>query len=351
MNPYPNQSPDKAVDPTAAPVDTPTSSAPEVTETPASNSFAAASDPVTTETTSAPQEATVIPQTPVVSAESAASPFATQNTVAPVATDPTAPVISGTGLNAGPPKKSNKKIAILIGAIVAGLLVLGGAALAVYMMFFAVTKADYQKAYDQVSVVRDAYSDGNGSSGSNAAALDGKKVAFEKFKTESAKLADFKAFKADKELRDKYAAYETKSKAFIAFGDSYIPSLEALIGAADDVEAIGSASTVLTSSANVQKALDIYNGINVTNETLKMYVDSTIEMYTTVLPQAKIYESSTATNSEKSSALRKISSALSKLSSASSDMSKDIRAQTDAVALSDDLNNLGKAVTAKLNKS
>jgi hypothetical protein len=299
--------------------------------------------------------------TPAPTEAPAANPFgAPVSSDAPVnpfaaAAAPVAPAIIGSSPNSDPLPtpggKSKKKLIILISAIVGALIVLGGAALAVYFIFFNVTHADYQKAYDQVSALRDKYSAGDSiSSGSSKDTVDAAKTAYADFKTENAKLGDLKALKVDKDLNAKYKAYDTKAKAYIAFGDVFMPSLDRFVAANDQVAALGSGSSSFT-SVNIQKTIDIYKGIqDIGDPTLKAFVDSTVAVYEEILPQIKIYESSSSTSSQKYAAISAISDSSKKISTAGSKMSDDLDAKTKDVSLSDTLNSLGQAVTDKLNK-
>lgn len=249
-----------------------------------------------------------------------------------------------------PQKKSKKKLIILLSAIIGGLIILAGAAFAAYLIFFSVSKDDYQKASDQVSLVRDKYSSDDAiSSGSSKASVDAATKAYADFKTESAKLPDLRAIKNDKDLHTAYEAYDTKAKAFITFGDVFIPSMDRFVTAANEVSDLGTGSAAFT-SANVQKTIDIYKGIDdISDPTLKKFVDSVITVYTAVLPNAKIYESTTATSAQRYTAITAISDSLDKLSDAGDTLSTEIEAKAKAVSLDDALNDLGTAVTTKLN--
>jgi len=316
-------------------------------------------------------EAPVVPEQPVEGAQ-AETPASTPNPFgsAPVssdapasnpfgaAPDPAASAPSSTTIGSAPvgdplsapSPKSNKKLIVLISAIVGGLLVLGGIAFAIYFMFFAVTKADYQKAYDQVSLVRDKYKDaGSVSASSSEATIKETEADFEAFKTENAKLGGLKALKADKDLKAKYDAYNTKAVAYIALGNTLFPSLNRFVEASGEIKELGTGSSSFT-SANIQKMIDILKGIDdITDPTLKTYLDSTIKVYEEILPQVKIYESKTATSTEKRAAITAMSDSLGDISDAATKLSKDLKAKGEETDLADTLNDLGKTVTSKLN--
>ena len=281
------------------------------------------------------------PEQPVV--EAPVAPAQASNTFG-------ATVNSPVSNSAAPSPKSNKKLIILISAIVGGLIVLGGAALAVYLIFFSVTKADYQKTYDQVSLVRDKYKDaGSVSASSSEEKIKETKADFEEFKTENAKLGDLKAIKMDKELKEKYEAYSKKATAYIALGNTLFPSLERFIEASADIKAIGSPSSNFT-SANIQKIINILKDLDdITDPTLKTYLASTIEVYEDILPQVKIYESSTATTAEKRAAVTAMSTSLRDVSKAASTLTADLKEKSKEAELADTLNDLGKTATSKLN--
>ena len=282
------------------------------------------------------------------------TPVSSDTPTNPLATPPVAPTDSPPSSDPLPPAggKSKKKLIMLISAIVGVLILLGGVALAVYFTFFNVSHADYQKAHDQVIALRDKYSAGdNISSGSSKDTIATAKTAYADFKTESAKLGDLKALKADKDLNAKYKVYQDKAKAYIAFGDVFISSLDRFVTAADQVSALGTGTSSFT-SVNIQKTIDIYKGIqDIGDPTLKAFVDSTVSAYEEILPQIKIYESSSSTSAQKYAAMSAVSTSASKISKAGSKMSDDLGVKTKAVSLSDTLNDLGKTVTDKLNKS
>jgi len=340
MNPDPNQpqTPTPAENPTPAPSAIPAPEAPA--------SYAA--EPVVAPVTPAP-EATPAPTTPNpfgASATSApVSPFgAAAGSTQPVGPIGSAPAGSVPAYTPGDPKK--KKI-ILLSAIIGGIIVLLGAALAVYFLFFSVTKADYQKAYDQVKIVRDASSSSNVSLGSSEDSVANAKESYEKFKTENAKLASLKAFRGDSELKEKYDAYNAKAKAYIKFADDFIPSLEAFAAATKEVT--GSSGSASFSSATFQKTIDAYKAADIKDPSLKAFVDSTVAAYEEMLPQVKIYESSSSTSAQKSAAIKAMTATITKLSTAGKTMSDDLKERTEAVKYTDELNELGKATTAKLN--
>lgn len=326
--------PSVAEAPVVAPVDAPAPAVEPVApvETPAANPFASAA-PVSSEQPAAP------------------NPFA-------AASEPAAPVVAGAVIGSAPvdplaapapAQKSKKGLVILISAIVGGLLVVGGIAAVVYFMFFSITKADYQAAYDQLTIVRDKYSAGsNVSSGSTEESLKTTETAYAEFKTENAKLGDLKALKADKELNTAYKAYDTKAKAFIAFGDALMPSLSQFVQGSNEIKALGTGASSFT-SANIQKTIDVLKGLDVSDPTLKTYLTAAIAAYEEILPQAKIYESTTATNAQKYAAISAISDSADKVLKAATTMTKDLKTNEEAVDLKDQLNELGKAVTAKLN--
>ena len=340
------------VEPTRAPAEAPFTAAPVTSvEQPAiaTSGFGASSfgtsAPTETPTENPIETAAVNPFGTPATPDAAANPFAAAP-VMPIGSAPNSDPLPTPG------GKSKKKLIILISAIVGALIVLGGAALAIYFIFFNVSHADYQKAYDQVSSLRDKYSAGDSiSSGSSKDTVAAAKTAYADFKTENAKLGDLKAFKADKDLSAKYNAYTTKAKAYIDFGDVFIPSLDRFVAANDQVTSLGSGSSSFT-SANIQKIIDIYKGIqDIGDPTLKAFVDSTVSVYEEILPQIKVYESSSSTTMQKYAAISAISASSKKISAAASKMSDDLSAKTKDLSLSDTLNDLGKSVTDKLNKS
>ncbi|MFY9228315.1 MAG: hypothetical protein WAO28_03240 [Candidatus Microsaccharimonas sp.] len=248
-----------------------------------------------------------------------------------------------------PGGNSKKKLIILLSAIVGGLVLLGGIAVAVYVIFFMVTKEDYKKAYDQMSVVQQKTEDGSDiTGGSSGEAFDTAKTSYEEYKVENAKLANLKAIRADADINKKYVAYEAKSKEFIVFMDAFIPSYEALVTATDSLSGFSSNF----SSASVQTALTAFETASgdITDPTLKTYVDSVIVSYKELLVQMKAYEAATS-SSAKLAALNKISPLTSDLGDAASTMSKDLKERSDAVSPKDTFDALAKIITQKYNAS
>ncbi|MFZ3009423.1 MAG: hypothetical protein WA030_00160 [Candidatus Microsaccharimonas sp.] len=296
-------------------------------------------DPATPASTDAPSPFGAVP-----------SPVATP-VAPPVPVQPTA--VFGSSPNNDPIPtpggNSKKKLIILLSAIVGGLIVLGGIAIAVYVIFFMVTKEDYKKAYDQMSIVQQKTDDGSDiSSSSSESTFETVKTAYEEYKVENAKLANLKAIRADADIHQKYVAYEVKSKEFVAFMDAFLPSYGALLTATDSLSALSSDF----SSASVQTALSAFETASgdITDPTLKTYVDSVIVSYKELLVQIKVYESASS-NSEKLAALNKISPLTSDLGDAATTMSKDLKERSDAVSPKDTFNALSKIITQKYNAS
>jgi hypothetical protein len=272
--------------------------------------------------------------------------------------NPAQPTVIGSSPNSdplpNPAKKSKKKLIILLSAIVGALIILGAAAIAVYLIFFNVTHDDYQKAYTQATTVQEKLSTDAGiSSDTSKESIDSAKTAYADFKTENAKLADLKAIKVDKDIHAKYVTYDAKAKSFISFMDGFLPSYEKFAGVTDQISALSADnSTSSFTSANVQKTIDLLKSADdITDPTLKTFLDTAISVYTEVLPQAKIYETSSSTSSQKLAAISAISDSYDKLSTASSKMSDDLDAKIKDVDPTDSLNALGQTITDKLNKT
>jgi hypothetical protein len=303
----------------------------------------AAANPAATPIT--PSAEPVAQQPPVVSNPFAAAqdapvaPVAVVNPVTPVITPPIIPV-------APAPGKSKKKLAILLSSIIGGLIVLGGVAFAVYAMFFMVTKADYEAARDQLIVVKDISPEAD-TIISDTASVD-KETALaklDKFKAEYAKLADLKALTQDKDLKVKYDAYTAKADAYVAFAEVGIPSGYEF----NDAQEVGVAALTSFKSASLIAAIDALNNAKVTDPIMKKYADAQLALYEELLQYIKIYESSTSTTSEKLSAIDDISKALNGFSSKTKTYNDEIKTKAEEVDASKALDELSKAITAKLN--
>lgn len=282
----------------------------------------------------------------------AANPFGP----APAPTDPAAaaPVANQAPIGGQPtaPKKSNKKIALIAG-IVGGLVLIGAVAAGLFLSMKNVSTADYKAAYDQLVVVRNAASKtptNAGVSGSAEDKIQETEENYAAFKTESAKLADLKAFKGDDELKALFETYKTKYEAYVAYNDAFLPSVSALAETRDEVDALGSGSSLLT-TANIQKLVDIYKKLatDASNPSIKTFAESSAAAYTEVLPQVTILEASGSTSSEKLAASRAISASTRKATAAGSTLSKELSEKSKEVSLSDALNDLGTATTKKYN--
>jgi len=305
----------------------PTTPAPQPSDQPA------APAPAPTE----PAPLTVTP--PPAPEQPAANPFTQPTSVIGSAPAGAAPAAMP---SSGDPKK--KRI-ILLSAIIGGIVLLAGIGLLVYFLFFNVTKADYQKAFDQMKVVRDGV-DAKATPSTSDDGMAEVKAKFESFKTENAKLGDLKAFRGDSELREKYSAYDKKAKAYISFMESYIPSLEKFMVA---IKAGGSSSTF--SSAAVEKTIAAYEDAkDVSDPTLKEYINAALAYYKSILPHVQAYEVAT-TSSAKLAALREVTSSTSTLTAASKKFSADLKTRTDEISPKESFDELGKLVTKKLNES
>jgi len=288
--------------------------------------------------------------TPAPAAQPAAAPnqfgsAAPVSSEVPVTTPLGQPTPLGSTPNGAPsqkPAKSNKKLIILISAIVGGLIVLGGAALAVYFIFFSVSKADYKQAYDQLNTLQSTVSKTTLSGDSSE--LDEK---FAKFKDANAKLGDLKALRADKDLNVKYKAYKEKATAYITFMDSFIPSYQKLSDATKTLS--GSSSSLLKSSSVEATISALEDADSATDPSIKAYVDSLLSTYKDILPQVKIYETSTV-SSERLKALTAISKSAREMTSAATKFSDDIKDRAEAVSPKETFDALSDAVTKKYNQ-
>jgi len=313
MNPDPNQPQDPAQTPSpeVTPAVTPTPTEPVA----APNPFGA-STPVSSETPAAAPLGSAQPGTIGSAPAGAPLPGSTQN--------------------------SKKKLIILISAIVGGLLIAGGIAIALYLMFFSVSKADYKQAYDQLKTVQTSVS-----ATSITGDSDELTTTYNTFKTENAKLGDLKALKADKELNEKYKAYDTKAKAYITFMDGFIPSFQKLKTATDTMS--GGSNSPLK-SASVQATITaLEDATTATDPSVKAYAEAVLAAYKEILPQAKIYETSTV-SSARLAAVTAISKSTRGLSTASTDFSKDIKERYEGSSPKETFEALSKAVADKYNK-
>ena len=345
MNPDPNQTPEE----TPAPVN-PETPTPEVNATPEVASTSAPEFTPAPEPTPevAPAQSFEQPaEVPVASPTT--EPVTTPEVVAPTAapnpfTQPTTAIGSSPNsdpLPTAPAGGSKKKRIILISAIVGGLLILGGIAAAVYFLFFSVSKADYKQAYDQLQSIQTKVS---GSALSSDP--DSLKVTFEEYKTENAKLGDLKALRADGELNEKYKAYDEKATAYIAFMDAFIPSFEKLTTA---TKVMSSGGSMLKSSSVEATITALEKASDATDPDVKAYVDALLAVYKEILPQVKIYETSSV-SADRLKALTAMSTSTRSLSTTSTKFSTDLKARYEKVSPKETFDALAAAVTKKYNE-
>jgi hypothetical protein len=306
-----------------------------------------------------PAPAPEAPSAPSVEPDPFSSPVTNPAPTEPVGTTPnpfaaptapigSSPVAADATSTPAPTGGSKKKLIILLSAIIGGLLILGGIAVALYLVFFSVGKQDYQAAYDQLNVVRDSIDESAISTGSTTEdTIESATAAFEEYKTEHAKLASLKAIQFDGEVNEKYKAYAVKADAFIAFTEQLLPSMTAFLEAADALKGFALSST------SIQRAIDAFEVASgkVTDPTLKAYVDQTLALYKKMLPQVKIYEDTSNSTSERIAAANEISDIASDAGSDANDMADELKDRYDEVDPEDAFDALGDLVAEKLNNS
>lgn len=283
----PNQDPNAALD-AAAPqpnAETPVTPVPEST-------------PVTPEV--APAPAAPVAE-PAVSSESA-NPFAAAGTpeVSPTPTDSAAPAspfgaaVPAPGAPA--PKQKNTKKIVLLASVIGGIILLGVAALIVFLLLTTVSKQDYADAAKQYNAVSQAYSDldrldssfssVNSSNSANlnetVAEAEGKMATV---KTENEKLGKLKAVSVG-EGKKLYDEFDKKLTGYVAYNEGVATTLKNLSPALD-VCSSSSANTndMLGALKKCETALNDVKDLP--NPEFKTYVDTLKVQYGEII---KVYE-------------------------------------------------------------
>lgn len=190
----------------------------------------------------------------------------------------------------GVPPKSNNKTLFLILGIIGGVLVLGGILLAVFFMFFSVSKSDYRSAYGQMSELSSANSALNMeistlhyglSSTETKFKNDAQAVeeAIEKVRKENEKLAELKAVKVG-EGKKRYGAFNEKLGSYLKYTEDATKSLRDLYGAAKPCDGDVDTSDVAAYKAALNKCILALKEVgNTPNEDVKTYVKSLTTEY------------------------------------------------------------------------
>ena len=196
--------------------------------------------PVTTPSQEPVEEASSVP--PV-----AAAP------VAPVAPVPTTPDVSPVPVESAPsafeqpavaavPSPNNKNKGLLISLIIGGtVLLLAGIALAVYFMFFYVSKADYKQAsvatsdiktlYGKLDAAGTEYSDAVTDEYASDTTVEKAKTDYEKAANDyKAKVAEVKKLRAlkDGKAMQRYNAFAAENNEYVAYNDTMAATMPAV---------------------------------------------------------------------------------------------------------------------------
>ena len=272
------------------------------------------------------------------------TPVADPFGAAPVATD--APVANPAPQ---PPKKSNKKLIIILSSVIGGLILLAGAAVAAYLILFTASKDDYQQAYSQLKVVSDQVNDTSAlSTKTDTDAIEKFQAKYDEFKASSAKLKDYKAIRVDGDVNKKFVAYNNKVTEYTAFMDTFIPSIKEYVDLSSKVDDLTSSSVSVKRYEDTIEILD--NAKEISNPFVKTLIDDYKKTYKDMLPQVKIYNSTTSTTSERLAAVTKLSAYAKDLTAAAATFKKDVEAKRDETSPKNEFNALKKEIETKLNK-
>lgn len=145
------------------------------------------------------------------------------------------PYASGPGEN--PNRK--KKLTMILGLVVGGLVLAGAIAAAVYFMFFFVSKDDYKSAASTSGTVNTKLSsiskpivnlnEGPSSFDNMTKTFDAVEKTYGEYKNEAIKLAESRAVKNDGDIKRFHDAFNKKHSAYMAYMDKLISSKPALV--------------------------------------------------------------------------------------------------------------------------
>lgn len=178
---------------------------------------------------------------PVVAAPMApVAPAPTTPDVPPVAVEPAPSAFGQPAVAAVPSPNKNK--GLLIGLIVGGaVLLLAGIALAVYFMFFYVSKADYKQAsvatsdiktlYGKLDAAGTEYSDAVTNEYTSDTTVEKAKTDYEKAANDyKAKVAEAKKLRALKDAKamQRYNAFAAENNEYVAYNDTMVATMPAV---------------------------------------------------------------------------------------------------------------------------
>ena len=296
-----------------------------------------------------PEQSPVVAPTPAQSSPPQPEPVATQPSVTP----------------GYPAPKSNKKMLIIIGAIVGAVVLLGIIAWVVYAALFAVTKEDYRQAAaisnDVSTVGSQSYSDvlkiSYITTYTTETAIkndvDSAKDSLTEYKSANTKFKDLKALR-DKDVKKAYDAYMEKYNGFVRFSNSYIDSAEKVLPAVVGCEKISSTSISNLSSFNIaiapcKEALN--DAKDVSDPDLKKFVAAYLENAKDIT--AIVTEATTLSSSDyvrRSALSTQIYDATDKLQDAQKDANSNIEKRLKEVNPRASYNNFGDLLTDKQRK-
>lgn len=274
----------------------------------------------------APQAPQIQPTGVIGSASSSTSPISQ-----PQSPQPTIPhnQLGGSG------KKKNLLIGIIIGAV----LLLAGAAVAIYFLFFSLSKSDYVDAQTQLSTLSEGAITLTSVNDEESATQAQNEL--EVFKERNAKLASMKVFRLDEDLQSKYKAYEEKARAYTELLDDMLPSMVPYLKGMEKI----SARDAEFSSAYFRSVLDSLKEIRteIKSSTLQAFMDDIIKSFEDMAQAIEVYEKSNS-----SSDATKIINIATEMSNKTEKFAKEMEESFNAVNPEQAYNELRDAVNAKV---
>lgn len=272
--------------------------------------------------------------------------------VQPVGAPAPAPVPTPLGAPAAPTPgggKDKKKLAILLGAIGGGIILIGLVLVAVWFLLFNVSAADYEEARTQLTELRSDFS-GISANSIGSGTSDGEEVlaSFNAFKEKHEALSGLKAFRGDSELRDLYTEYDAKADEYIKFMDAVLPSAIRFSEVTAEMRSIGSsdAEGFRTIAESFRTAAS-----EISDADIKSVAEDLAGTFDSVAGHYETLTDSSASTSERIAASSEARKEINNFQTRVREFSDDFETRYEAVNPTDAFNALSDATTTKANES
>jgi cytoskeletal protein RodZ len=251
---------------------------------------------------------------------------------------------------------SKKKLFIILGAAIAGLIALVGIGLLIFFMIFAVTKQDFKQAYEDANDLRTAYTKLYSVSYASSYAtetesknnLDTIKESQQDFDKSMVALSEDKAILRDEKAKSFYNTLATKKidydKALNAITETYEKILPAFSGFKDI--SYTNADDAMSAIAKLQSDMEAINGLKDTNN--KQFVEKMIALlakYKVLAQKVAAYQADyTKYDANTSKEYYQVSS---DITDATTDWTSNLQKLSKDGEINDELNDLGEYLSEK----